>query len=59
MQMIHVYKLIRLYLALFVSDTDSIATCFSILRIYEAAPGSKINISKMKGLWLQGHLKIK
>ena len=37
---------------LFVSDTESISTCLSVLRVYEAASGAKININKTKGLWL-------
>ena len=37
---------------LFVSDEDSIATCFSVMRVYEAASGAKMNNSKTKGLWL-------
>ncbi len=37
---------------LFVSDTDSIASCLSVIRVYEAASGAKININKTKGLWL-------
>ena len=37
---------------LFVSDNDSISTCLSVLRVYEAASGAKININKTKGLWL-------
>ncbi len=37
---------------LFVSDTDSISSCLSVLRVYAAASGAKINIDKTKGLWL-------